>query len=311
MTMSQTTTPSSPSPVSRRRLWPVVPDSVRVLSTLSMVAVACAALFWAWQSQRAHPWTRDGQVLAQVVGVAPQVAGPVVRMQVRDNQPVKAGDLLFELDPRLYQQALAQAQADLTQAQAQARSAKADAARATQLHQSGDLSDEAYDLKTAASESATAAVAAAQARLDSAQLKLQLTQITAPVSGYVTNLTLDVGHYAQAGVAQLALIDRDAFWVSGYFKETDLTAIRIGAAATVVLMADPNRPLRGEVESIAHGIARQNAGLTPGGLAEVSPTFEWIRLAQRLPVRIRLHDYPPDLPLRIGMTASVAIHDPR
>ncbi|WP_200281362.1 HlyD family secretion protein [Rhabdochromatium marinum] len=298
---------TSPPRAPHRRSWSSIPDPLRVLITLSMVVIACVALLWAWRSQQAHPWTRDGQVLAQVIGVAPQVSGPVVRLHVQDNQPIQAGDLLFELDPRLYQQAVAQAQADLTQAQAEAQSAQADAARATRLHQSGDLADEAYDLKIAASTSAAAVVQAAAARLDAAQLKLQLTRVSAPVSGYVTNLTLDVGHYAQVGVAQLALIDQDSFWVTGYFKETDLPAIRVGAPAAVTLMAHPQQPLRGEVASIAHGIARRNLGTNPSGLAEVSPTFEWIRLAQRIPVHIRLHEPPPEIPLRIGTTASVAI----
>lgn len=291
----------------KRITFPPVPDSLRVLITLTMVAIACALLFWAWQAQRAHPWTRDGQVLARVVGVAPQVGGPVIRVHVGDNQLVQAGDPLFELDPRLYQQALDQAEADLAQARAQAESAQDDASRATKLHQNGDLAAEAYELKIAASESADAAVAAAQAKRDSAQLRLELTRVAAPVTGYVTNLLLDVGHYAQAGAAQLALIDQDSFWVSGYFKETDLAAIPIGAPAAVTLMAHPKRPLRGEVESIAHGIARRNLGNSPSGLAEVAPTFEWIRLAQRIPVRIRLRERPADIPLRIGTTASVAI----
>lgn len=287
-----------------------VPDVLRVLVTLAMVAVACAALLWALHSQRTHPWTRDGQVLALVVGVAPQVEGPVTKVHIEDNQHVESGALLFELDPRLYRQAVELATANLAQALAEAKSANADAARAAELQQKGDLSDEDYDLKITASESAKAAVAAARARLETAQLKLQLTRVTAPVNGYVTNLTLDTGHYAKAGVAQVALVDSDSYWVTGYFKETDLAEIPVGAPATVVLMGHRDRPLHAEVESIAHGIARRNLGAESGGLANVSPTFEWIRLAQRIPVRIRLLERPKDLRLRIGTTASVAIHPP-
>ncbi|EIC22123.1 efflux RND transporter periplasmic adaptor subunit [Thiorhodovibrio frisius] len=302
---------SEPAPPRRKNArWQVprsVPDSLRVLVTLAMVAIACAALFWAWHSQRGHPWTRDGQVLGRVIGVAPQVSGPVIRVAVSDNQPVRAGDLLFELDPRLYQLAFAEAEADLTQARAEADTARADLVRAGKQHQSGELADEAYQLKIAVSELASAALAAAQTRLDTAQLQLKLTRITAPVNGYVTNLTLNLGQYAKAGVVQLALIEQESFWVTAYFKETDLAAIPIGAPAAVTLMGYPKRPLRGEVESIAHGIARRNQSDHPSGLAEVSPTFEWIRLAQRIPVRIRLLERPADVPLRIGTTASLAI----
>lgn len=283
-------------------------DLLRVLITLCAVALAAWVTHWVWTQQRAHPWTRDGQVRANLVRVAPQVAGPVVAVHVVDNQRVEKGALLFEIDPTLFRQALSQAQADLVQAQAQAQDAQADAARATRLHQSGDLADQDYDLKVAKAKASVAAVDSAKVALKTAELKLGYTKVRAPASGFITNLNLDVGTFAAAGTPLIALVDESSFWVAGYFKETDLRAIAIGDPAQVRLMAAPDRPLAGTVESIAFGIAERNVGAQLGELAPVAPTFEWIRLAQRIPVRIALTERPADVPLRIGYTASVGIN---
>jgi RND family efflux transporter MFP subunit len=229
-------------------------------------------------------------------------------VSVADNQQVSAGAPLFDIDPTLFRQALKQAQADLTQAQAEAQDAQADAKRATRLHQRGDLSDQDYDLKVAQAKTRLAAVASAQVALKTAELKLSYTQVKAPTNGYITNLDLDVGTYAAAGSPLIALVDADSFWVAGYFKETDLRAITVGDPALVRLMAAPDRPLSGTVESIAFGIAERNVGRQQAALAPVAPTFEWIRLAQRIPVRIALNERPGDLTLRIGYTASVGIN---
>ncbi|NEX15376.1 MAG: efflux transporter periplasmic adaptor subunit [Halochromatium sp.] len=286
-------------------------DLVRVLITLLMVALAAGGVFWVTQKQQAHPWTRDGQVLANVVHVAPQVSGPVVAVHVADNQRVAQGDPLFEIDPTLFQQAVQQAEADLAQASAEATDAAADARRAQALHARGDLSQQDFDLKTAQAEAKAATVDAAKVALETARLKLGYTKVSATSTGYVTNLDLDAGTYATAGESVLALIDANSFWVAGYFKETDLPYIAIGDPAAVTLMGHPDRPLAGHVESIAFGIARRNTGTNLGDLAKVAPTFEWIRLAQRIPVRIALASPPADLPLRVGYTASVAINPSR
>ena len=286
-------------------------DLVRVLVTLLMVALAAGGVFWVTQQQQAHPWTRDGQVLANVVHVAPQVGGPIVAVHVEDNQLVRTGSLLFEIDPRLYRQAVHQAQADLAQAKAEAKDAAADAERARALHARGDLSQQDFDLKLSQSEVKAAAVDAARVALETAELKLGYTKVSAASNGYVTNLELDTGTYATAGEPVMALIDADSFWVAAYFKETDLPFIAIGDPVAVTLMGHPDRPLAGRVESIAFGIASRNTGASLGDLANVSPTFEWIRLAQRMPVRIALLSPPADLPLRVGYTASVAINPSR
>ena len=267
---------------SRLRYW--LFDLLRVMVTLSMVAVAAGAVWWARQQQQAHPWTRDGQVLGNVAQVAPQVAGPVIAVHVTDNQRVAKGDVLFDIDPAPFEQAVRRAEAELAKAQAEAAAP-------------GQTETAAH----------AAAMDAVRAELSLARRQLGSTRVTAPVNGFVTNLELAAGTYAAAGTPQIVLIDADAFWVEGYFKETDLASIHPGDAAVVVLMSHPERPLDGRVASIAHGIERRNVGRAPGDLAQVSPTFEWIRLAQRIPVRIELIDPPADVPLRIGTTASVTV----
>jgi multidrug resistance efflux pump len=283
-------------------------DLFRVLVTLTMVAAAAWALHWVWSQQQTHPWTRDGQVLANVIHIAPQVAGPVAAVHVADNERVQQGQLLLEIDPALFEQQVQQTQAALAQAEAESTDAAADARRATTLHARGDLSDQDFDLKVAQAAAKAAAVEATKVALDTAKLKLGYTKVRAPVSGYVTNLELGVGTYAEAGSPLIALVDEGSFWVDGYFKETELPAIRVGDPAAVTLMGHPHQPLSGRVASIAFGIARRNVGPSLGDLAAVAPTFEWIRLAQRIPVRIELDERPASIPLRIGYTASVAVN---
>ena len=303
----------SQASTARLRYW--LFDLLRVLVTLAMVAAATAAVWWVTEQQRMHPWTRDGQVLGNVIQVAPQVSGPLVAVHVVDNQRVAKGDPLFDIEPTLFAQQARQAEADLAQAQAAAEDAATDARRAARLHARGELADEDYDLKQAQQRSRAAAVDAARSALETARMRLSFTKVTAPAAGFVTNLELVPGTYAAAGVPQVALIDPSSFWVAGYFKETDLPAIHPGDPAAVVLMGHPDRPLAGRVQSIAYGIARRNLGDGgsdgKGHLADVSPTFEWIRLAQRIPVRIELTDPPVDLPLRIGSTASVSVNPAR
>ncbi|UHD17657.1 efflux RND transporter periplasmic adaptor subunit [Thiocapsa bogorovii] len=279
-------------------------DSVRVLVTLSMVGIAGGAAFWAWQQGKAHPWTRDGQVLADVVHVAPWVGGQVTVLHVVDNQRVATGELLFELDPLPYRQALAQAEADLALRRAEA----AETGQGAESLSGGAPSAQDEGTGQAHAAAKDAAVLAAEIALTTARMHLDDTRVTTPVDGYVTNLQLGEGTYADAGVPQVALVVADSFRVEAYFKETDLPNIHIGDPAAVTLMGYPDRPLDGRVEGIAFGIERRYSAPGPGDLAQVEPMFEWIRLAQRIPVRIRL-DAPPDgIVLRAGLTASVAVN---
>jgi multidrug resistance efflux pump len=279
-------------------------DSVRVLVTLLMVAIAGGAVYWAWQQAKAHPWTRDAQVLADVAHVAPRVGGQVTAVHVADNQKVAKGDLLFELDPTLYRQALEQAEADLALRRAEA----ADLREGAELRSDGDLSGADDDAEQALATAKAAAVVAAEITLATAQTRIDDTRVTAPVDGYVTNLQLKEGTYAEAGVPQVAQVAAKSFWVEAYFKETDLPDIGIGDPAAVTLMGYPSQPLTGRVESIAFGIERRNTAAGPGDLAQVEPMFEWIRLAQRIPVRIRLDEPPAGIVLRVGYTASVSVN---
>jgi RND family efflux transporter MFP subunit len=187
-------------------------DLVRVLVTLAMVALAAGGIFWVTQQQHAHPWTRDGQVLANVVHVAPQVSGPVVAVHVVDNQLVAKGDPLFEIDAVRYRQAVQQAQANLAQASAEAQDAAADAERARALHARGDLSQQDFDLKTALAASGAMAVDSAKVALETARLNLGYTMVSAPSAGYVTNLELGTGTYAAAGEPVVALVDADSYF---------------------------------------------------------------------------------------------------
>ena len=299
----------APAPPPRRHYWPI--DLLRMLVTLAMVGVAIAAVWWAREQQQAHPWTRDGQVLGNLVQVAAQVSGPVVAVHVADNQRVAKGDALFDIDPTPYEQAVRQAGARLAllleKAQSEAGHVAAGAAPDEGQPDGAQTPDESAAPEQTGAAARAAALESARAALAAARRQLDLTRVSAPANGFVTNLALAAGTQVKAGTPQIALIDADSFWVEGYFKETDLRSIHPGDPAAVVLMSAPDRPLAGRVASISHGIARRNMAKGPGDLAQVSPTFEWIRLAQRIPVRIELIEPPADVALRIGTTASVSV----
>jgi RND family efflux transporter MFP subunit len=250
------------------------------------------------------PWTRDGQVRANVVGVACRVAGPIIQIPIRDNQSVKKGDLLFEIDPSTYIATVKNTQAKLLQTQAAEIQATQELARQTQLYQSKvtDLRDlqNAQDLLAAAQ----ANTVAAQAELDYANLNLGYTKIFAPVDGYITNMNTSAGTYVYAGQQLLALVDASSFWVAAYFKETQLQHVKEGGKAKLTFIGRENQPFEGEIESVAWGIFDPD-GSTVDLLPRVSQTVDWVRLPNRFPVRIRVTGTPP-LPLRIGQTVSIA-----
>lgn len=286
-------------------------NSKQVFVWALTLAVAAAAVWLGYDAYRRHlaaPWTRDGQVQADVVQVAPRVSGPVLRVAVADNQAVKAGDLLFTLEPSTYRAALQEAEAALDVARAR----EAEQAGATQR-----LNALATDTRAATAEnrqkgraaldSAKAARRRAEAGVETAKLRMGFTEVRASVDGYVTNVTLQPGAQAVADTPLFALIDTGSFRVTGFFRETLIRRITVGNKAEVTLMAYPGRPLSGVVESVDWGIARSNGAPGPDLLPDVHPTFDWIRLAQRVPVNIRLTEVPPDVVLRVGLTASVQI----
>lgn len=276
----------------------------RSAATILIVVVAAFVAMWLWQHYARSPWTRDGRVRADVVRVTPDIGGLVTAVAVHDNQQVKAGDLLFVIDQPRYALALAQARASVESARATLTQAQREARRDLAL---GNLvAAETHEQNVARAATAQAALAQALTSVQSAELNVSRTQVKASVNGTVTNLDLHPGDYVAAGQQAMALVDADSIRVEGYFEETKLTSIRIGAPVTVELMGEP-RMLHGVVESIAAGIndtTRSNAGNL---LPNVDPTFTWVRLAQRIPVRVKLTQVPADVRLIAGRTATVTV----
>ena len=353
---------------------------IKITLTAIIVLAAAGALGFKYWDYITNPWTRDGQVRANVIQVASRVSGPIVKLAVKDNQFVKAGDLLFEIDPRTFQAALDQAKANLDEtrdqlkdlaqqveaakaalqqsdsqikqaqsavesAEAELIKAKADFDRASKLVAKGDISKRQFDSAKAAQDvdqanldkaqsaliqaksakaQAQAELAGAQANLgaagdenaqlrgakaalETAQLNLDFTQVKASVDGYITNLNLRLGSQAVANQPVAALVDVNSYWVHGYFRETLVGRIQAGDPAVITLMSYPDAPLTGVVDSIGWGIAQQDGSTGEDLLPSISPTFEWIRLAQRVPVRVHLEQVPDAVALRVGTTASVLV----
>ncbi len=282
---------------------------MRYLVTLGAVVVAGFVLANMFQEYLFQPWTRDGHVRAQIIKITPRVGGPIVELPVHDNQLVTKGDLLFKIDPRTYALAIEQAEAKLKQAQATERVKQDQAKRARDLSRKdkGAISEQALVRKENDLLVALANVDVAEANLHAAKLDLEFTKVRAPVDGYVTNLLLRYGSQTVANQPALALIDINSFWVHGYFKETQIEHIRPDNKVVIKLMTWPDAPLEGIVESMGWGIAQQDGAPAADLLPAINPSFDWIRLAQRIPVRIRLTHVPEEVELRVGTTASVFV----
>jgi multidrug resistance efflux pump len=353
---------------------------LKFLLTSVILGIAVILILFKYWDYVVNPWTRDGQVRAQVIQITPRVSGPIVNLPIRDNQFVKAGDLLFEIDPRTFQASLDQARAQLDEtgdsvkalekqveaaragvntsraAIAQARSSiaelkatiaknKAEYERKLDLFRKKATSKKSVEKVQASYEvslqkrvsaeagllqaksafaQSEASLAEAQAQLGAvgnsnaqvrgslaavrqAELSLEFTRVKAPVDGYVTNVNLRLGSQAVANQPVLALVDVNSYWIDGFFRETVIAGIRSGDRAIVTLMTYPDRPLEGRVESLGWGIAQQDGSTGFELLPTISPTFEWIRLAQRVPARIHIADLPKDIKLRVGTTCSVLI----
>jgi RND family efflux transporter MFP subunit len=282
---------------------------IRFIVTLSVVALAGYALARMFEDYLFQPWTRDGQVRAQVIKITPRVSGPIVELPVHDNQAVRKGDLLFRIDPRTYELAVEQARAKLQQARASAVVALDQAERGRELHRrdKGAISEQALIRKENKLLVADADVEVAEASLHAAILDLEFTEVRAPVDGYVTHLKLRQGTQTVANQPAVALVDAGSFWVHGFFKETQIRNIKPGNKAVVKLMTYPDQPLEGVVDNMGWGIAQQDGSTDADLLPTVNPSFDWIRLAQRIPVRIRLMRVPEEVDLRVGTTASVFV----
>jgi multidrug resistance efflux pump len=395
---------------------------LKYIYTGAIVLVAAAAVLYKYSDYVRNPWTRNGQVRANVVQIAARVSGPIVNLPIRDNQLVKTGELLFEIDTRTFEASLAQARAQLDQSgvnvsalEKQVETAQAAVAvsktaiegsktriasskavleasrssvrqvestireldsqittnKAEYDRQKGlitrratsqkavDQARTAYEVSVeqrnaalvnleqtqasirqaeanlAGSEAALAQseasyleavasreqakaqlgaigesnpqVQSALAALRQAELSLEFTQVRAPVDGYVTNLNLRLGSQVVANQPNLALVDINSYWIDGFFRENVIAGIQAGDQAVVTLMTYPDLALPGRVDSIGWGVAQTDGSTGFELLPSINPTFEWIRLAQRVPVKINLVDVPEEVQLRVGTTASVLV----
>jgi multidrug resistance efflux pump len=353
---------------------------VKIIATSVILLVALGMIAYKYVDYFKYPWTRDGMVRAQVIQVVPRVSGQLVRVPIRNNQLVKQGDLLFEIDPSTFQSnvnlahaqfdnmrdivkslaeqvdvmraAVAQSESDRNQARfevegyvATTENARVEFVRTKTLLAQGVTDQRDYDNKnttyqddlaqlneakshvnqmTAELERSKAALARsiadlgvlgeanprlrrAAADLELAQQNLNFTKVWAPMDGYITNLQLRAGDSAVANQPIVAVIDPNSFYVEAFFRETFIGNLQDGDRAVVTLMSYPDTPLQGRVESIGWGIAQQNGSTGFQLLPSVKPTFEWIRLAQRIPVMVRLEHVPDTVKLRAGTTASVVV----
>ncbi len=275
----------------------------RVALTLIIVVLALFTIRKLWNHYQIEPWTPDGRVRADIVQIAPDVAGTVTVLAVSHNQRVKRGQLLFQIDQSRYVLALREAQSELSAK----RAALAELRREHKRNQAlGNLiAAEVQEQIAAKIEEAQASLALSEARADLAKLNLERTSIVAPVDGTLSDLKLREGNYVAIGTPVMALIDSGSYTVEGYFEETKLQQIKVGQTAQIKLMGSA-AILQGHVQSIASGIEDRDRVSGANLLPNVNPTFSWVRLAQRIPVRIAL-DNPHDPSLIAGRTASVSL----
>lgn len=278
----------------------------RLAATALVVCAAIVAAFYVWRSYVDTPWTRDGRVRADVVQLAADVPGQVFDLRVSDNQQVRKGDVLFVIDEERFRLALELARATEAGRASDLDQKKRESDRRERLTTAA-LSEEAREQARAAVDSADAALRAATADRRTAELNLARAEVRSPVNGYVTNLLLKAGDYVTAGKAVIAIVDSDSFYVSGYFEETKLALIHEGDPATIRLMGQPN-DIEGRVHSVARAIVDRDNALGADLTANVNPSFSWVRLAQRVPVRIGLQNVPDGVRLTAGLTATVVIH---
>ena len=352
----------------------------KYVATGAVVLLAVLLVLLKYWDYVVNPWTRDGQVQAVVIQIAPRVSGPIVDLPIKDNQFVKAGDVLFQIDPRTFEVALEQARAELAEtgntynalgeqvaaaeaavessghavtqaasgiketesdlvrdrsefnrqeemlprkatsqkafqrAQAtyqvslqQRRTAIAGLAQAkANLHEAEANLAEAKASRGAAGDE-NPQIRAALASLKQAELNLEFTTVRAPVDGYITNLALRKGSQMVANQPVLALVDVNSYWITGYFRENYIENIAPGDRAVITLMSYHDKPFEGRVDSLGWGIAQQDGSTGFELLPNVSPTFEWIRLAQRIPVNVLITELPEGVALRVGTTCSVLV----
>jgi RND family efflux transporter MFP subunit len=281
--------------------------ALKTMATLLILLLAVLASLVIWDYYITAPWTRDGSIRAQVASVAPQVSGQITEIRVVDNQYVRQGDVLYVIDSFDFKVALDTDKAQLRQKAADLQVKRVQAERRQHLSELATTPEE-QQVYVGNATQAQAVFDAAQQQVEQAEINLVRTQVRSPVNGYVTNLLLRVGDYAHAGTSNISVIDADSYWIDGYFEETKMAHICIGDRAEAQLMGYSD-PIVGLIQSVTRGISVSNAAPSTQGLPNVNPVYTWVRLAQRVPVRIRITHIPAGVPLVSGMTATVTISD--
>jgi RND family efflux transporter MFP subunit len=294
-----------PVPGRPSRIGRFARETLKTAATLLILALAVLAALVIWDFYVTAPWTRDGSVRVQVARIASQVSGQITEVRVVDNQYVHQGDVLYVIDPFDFQVALDTAKAQLDQKAADLQVKQMEAERRQHLSNLATTPEE-QQIYTGNAIQAQAAFDAAQQQLAQADINLKRTQVRSPVNGYVTNLLMRVGDYALAGTNNISVIDADSYWIDGYFEETKMAHVCVGDRAEAALMGYRD-PIVGRIATVTRGISVSNATPSTQGLPNVDPVYTWVRLAQRVPVRIRITDVPPGIPLVSGMTATVTI----
>ncbi|BCQ27361.1 efflux RND transporter periplasmic adaptor subunit (plasmid) [Caballeronia sp. NK8] len=280
-----------------KRIW-------SVFATMTLFLMAAFIGKTLWDHYMYAPWTRDGRIHADVVTIAPDVSGMIVGVPVHDNEFVRKGDLLMQIDPSHYRIAVDEAEAKVAASRAELALRRDDAKRRAAL-ENEVVSEEVKQNSGFQADAAKAAYDQALAALDAARLNLARTRVVSPVDGYVTNLNTWQGDYATIATPKLAVVDRNSFWVYGYFEETKLPEVKVGREVDIRLMS--GTLLRGHVESIARGIYDRDNPQSMDLTANVDPVFNWVRLAQRVPVRIGIDSVPQGVELTAGTTCTVVV----
>lgn len=282
----------------------ILKHTVPVVVTVAAVIAALLVLRTLWTYYMDEPWTRDAHVSADVVQIAPDVSGLVEAVKVADNQAVKRGDVLFVVDRERYRIALEQARATLGERRASYEQLRRETARDRSLQ---DLvAAEDAEVRRAKLQAAQAGMATAQAAVDLAELNLARTEVRSPSDGHVNDRTVRTGDYVSAGHPVMAVLDTGSFRIDGYFEETRLRGVHAGQKVDIRLMGE-SQPLQGHVQSIAAGIEDRYRSEGSSLLPNVTPAFDWVRLAQRIPVRIQIDAVPEGVTLIAGRTATVTI----
>jgi multidrug resistance efflux pump len=280
---------------------------LRKVATAAIAVVAILVALVTWDHYNAGPWTRDGRVRVHVASVAPQISGQIRELRIADNQIVHKGDILYVIDPFDFEVALGANKATLQQKMADLNVKQLQSERRNRL---SDLSAsvEQKQVYEGSALQAKAAVDLAQEQVRQAEINLQRTEVRSPVNGIVTNLLLREGDYARQGATNVSIIDADSYWIDGYFEETKLARLCEGDRAEAKLMGYSS-PIIGHIATVTRGISVSNAAASTQGLPNVDPVYTWVRLAQRVPVRIAIDNVPAGVPLVSGLTATVTIRN--